>query len=280
MVASGASRHVRRARPVGTITRGTTNPNRLRRVDRWIAGPLAVRWRAAADPLVVDLGYGATPVTTVELHARLRRVRPDVEVLGLEIDPVRVAAARPLQAPGLSFALGGFELPLDDGRRPVVVRAFNVLRQYGEHEVVPAWDVVRSRLADGGVLVDGTCDELGRRAAWVEVTREDGPVSLTLSMRLLELDRPSSVAERLPKVLIGRNVPGEPVHDFLAGLADAWARAAPLTAFGARQRFVAAVRHLRERGWPVLHGPQRWRLGEVGVRWEAVAPSSGSASGQ
>ena len=27
-------------RPLGTITRGTTHPNRLRRVDRWIAHAL------------------------------------------------------------------------------------------------------------------------------------------------------------------------------------------------------------------------------------------------
>ncbi|GAB3598557.1 hypothetical protein GCM10027446_29140 [Angustibacter peucedani] len=270
---------MRPQRPVGTITRGTTNPNRLRRVDRWIAGPLAPRWRGAIDPVVVDLGYGATPVTAVELHARLRRVRPDVEVVGLEIDPARVAAARPLEAPGLRFALGGFEVPLDRGRRPVVVRAFNVLRQYDEPEVGPAWDVVRSRLADGGVLVDGTCDEIGRRAAWVAVTREDGPVSLTLSWRLRGLELPSDVAERLPKALIHRNVPGEPVHAFLAALDDAWARAAPMSGFGVRQRFLSAVQQVRKAGWPVLDGPSRWRLGEVGVRWEAVAPTSGPLAG-
>jgi hypothetical protein len=262
---------------VGTITRGTTNPNRLRRVDRWIAGPLAARWRGAAHPLVVDLGYGATPVTAVELHARLRRVRPDVEVVGLEIDPQRVAAAQPLTRPGLRFALGGFEIPLEGGRRPEVVRAFNVLRQYDEAEVGPAWDVVRERLADGGVLVDGTCDEVGRRSAWVAVTREDGPVSLTLSLRLRALDAPSQVAERLPKSLIHRNVPGEPVHAFLQALDTAWARHSALSGYGVRQRFLATVRSVRDEGWPVLHGPARWRLGEVGVAWDAVAPSSGSA---
>ena len=73
-------------RPVGTITRGTTNPNRLRRVDRWLAGPQAWRLRrSTVAPLVVDLGYGASPVTAVELHDRLRRVRPDVDVVGIEI---------------------------------------------------------------------------------------------------------------------------------------------------------------------------------------------------
>ena len=79
-----------RQRPVGTITRGTTNPNRLRRVDRWLAGPQAWRLRRPGPaPVVVDLGYGASPVTALELHDRLRRVRPDVEVVGIEIDPAR-----------------------------------------------------------------------------------------------------------------------------------------------------------------------------------------------
>ena len=136
----------RPARPVGTITRGTTNPNRLRRCDRWIAGPQGWRLRRSpTPPVVVDLGYGASPITAVELHDRLRQVRPDVQVVGIEIDPERVAAGRPLERNGLTFRLGGFEVPLDDGMRPTVVRAFNVLRQYAEHEVADAWAMVQDR---------------------------------------------------------------------------------------------------------------------------------------
>ena len=106
--------------PVGSITRGTTNTNRLRRVDRWIAEQPA--FRHAADAFVVDLGHGASGVTTFELAARLRRSRPDVEVLGLEIDPARVRTAReqlarthagdghfPTDLP-VTFDLGGFEI--------------------------------------------------------------------------------------------------------------------------------------------------------------------------
>ena len=52
-----------------------------------------------------------------------------------------------------------------------MVRAFNVLRQYDESEVADAWATVRERLAPDGLLVDGTCDELGRRSAWVAVDR-------------------------------------------------------------------------------------------------------------
>ena len=260
-------------RPVGTITRGTTNPNRLRRVDRWLAGPQAWRLRRADRmPVVVDLGYGASPVTAVELHDRLRRVRPDLQVVGIEIDPERVLLGKPLEREGLSFRLGGFEVPLDDGRHATVVRAFNVLRQYDASEVEQAWRVVQERLTPDGLLVDGTCDELGRRSAWIAVERA-GPVSLSLSWRLRGLDRPSDIAERLPKSLIHRNVGGEPVHAWLQALDQAWAHSAHHASFGVRQRFLAAVDAVREDGWPVLDGPARWRLGEVTVDWRAVAPN-------
>ncbi|MEJ2579865.1 MAG: class I SAM-dependent methyltransferase [Kineosporiaceae bacterium] len=264
----------RPTRPVGAVTRGTTGPNRLRRADRWLTGSQGWRLRRAVDPVVVDLGFGAHPVTTVELHARLRRVRPDVAVVGVEIDPARVAAARMspgADAPGLSFRVGGFEIPLDGDRRPTLIRAFNVLRQYPEAEVAPAWAWAAGRLAPDGLLVDGTCDELGRRAAWIAVTA-DGPVSLTVSVRLAGLRHPAEVAERLPKALIHRNVPGQRVHDFLSALDRAWTRRAPLAVFGARQRWLATVDDLARDGWPVLDGPARWRLGEVGVAWDAVRP--------
>ena len=257
---------------MGVVTRGTTNPNRLRRVDRWLADVEGWRLRTTSgSPVVVDLGYGASPVTALELHDRLARVRPDVSVVGIEIDPERVWAAQPLSRSGLSFAVGGFEIPLTE--RPVVVRAFNVLRQYAEEEVSAAWDLVRSRLARDGLLVDGTCDELGRLATWVAVDAA-GPQSLTLSVRLRGLDRPSTVAERLPKALIHRNVPGEAVHAYLQAVDDAWTRAAPQASYGVRQRFVAACASMREQGWPVLDGPRRWRLGELSVAWEAVAPGA------
>ncbi|RKS79985.1 hypothetical protein CLV35_0403 [Motilibacter peucedani] len=260
-------------RPLGALTRGTTAPNRLRRVDRWTAASYASLLRAAADPLVVDLGYGASPVTTLELAHRLRAVRPDVEVVGVEIDPSRVAAAAPYASPGVSFRLGGFELPLD-GRSPVLVRALNVLRQYPEAEALAHWRTLCARLAPGGRLVEGTCDELGRRASWVALGPE-GPRTLTLAARLAGLDRPGSLAERLPKALIHRNVGGEPVHDLLTAFDAAWDAAAPYAAYGARQRWARAAATLHERGWPVLDRPARWRLGELTVAWSAVAPREG-----
>ena len=259
-------------KPIGAITRGTTNPNRLRRYDRWLAGPQAWRLRRSASaPIVVDLGYGASPVTAVELHDRLRRVRPDVRVFGVEIDPARVAAAAPLAREGLEFRVGGFEVPLPDGAPVTVIRACNVLRQYDENDVADAWSRLRDRLTPEGIVVDGTCDELGRVATWVCLDRE-GPRSLTLSLRLAGLTSPAVLAERLPKVLIHHNVPGEPVHTFLAALGRAWAYAAPHAAYGMRARFVSTAARLTADGWPLTDGRSRWRLGELTVDWSAVAP--------
>jgi hypothetical protein len=254
----------------GRITRGTTGTNRLRRVDRWMATVPALR--RTEDPLVVDLGYGASATTTLELAERLRRVRPDVEVLGLEIDPERVRIASLAARPGVSFALGGFEVPVPGGRRPAMLRALNVLRQYDESEVAGSWARMLARLQPGGVLVEGTCSELGRVASWVAL-KKTGPVSLTVSLRLAELERPSIVAERLPKALIHRNVAGERIHDFLRELDRQWARNAPLSAFGPTQRWVATAEGMRDAGWPVHGGRSRWRLGELTVDWSAVAPS-------
>lgn len=269
--------------PLGRPTRGTTGTNRLRRNDRWIAASPA--FRRAADPLVVDLGYGASGVTALELAARLRAARPDAEVRGLEIDPDRVATAdrqlaevragrtgfpRDLR---VSFARGGFEVPLLDGRRPAVIRAMNVLRQYDETDVPAAWRTMAARLDADGLVVEGTCDEIGRVASWIDVQPDGSPVRFTISLRLAGLDHPSIVAERLPKALIHRNVPGERIHALLIDLDREWDRAAALATFGATQRFLATITALRGHGWPVLGGRARWRLGELTVPWEAVAPA-------
>jgi hypothetical protein len=260
------------AAPVGSVTRGTTNPNRLRRMDRWIAHThRAALLRPLLPPVAVDLGYGAAPWTAVELLGRLRAVRPGAQVVGVEIEPARVAAARPYEREGLRFVRGGFEVPLPGGGRPLLIRAANVLRQYEEGEVAAVWQRLCGRLAPGGLLVEGTCDEIGRRHVWVALG-PDGPRTVTFAARLASLGTPSDLAERLPKALIHRNVPGEPVHAFLRDFDRAWAAAAPYGALGVRQRWIGAVRALAG-AWPVVDGPARWRQGEVTLRWEALAPA-------
>jgi len=223
------------------------------------------------DPLVVDLGYGAAPHTTLELAERLVAVNQSVRVIGIEIDPERVAAAQPSATDRVSFRLGGFEVPLPDNQRADVIRAFNVLRQYDESEVVGAWDMLRSRLSPGGIIIDGTCDEIGRVATWVSLGA-DGPETFTIALRLVGLDSPSIAAERLVKALIHRNVTGESIHRFLVELDRQWAVAAPLSVYSPSQRWIAAVTAMKNAGWPVHGTASAWRLGEITVDWDAVAP--------
>ncbi|MGB2950616.1 MAG: class I SAM-dependent methyltransferase [Rhodococcus sp. (in: high G+C Gram-positive bacteria)] len=254
------------SRPVGTITRGTTGINRLRRSDRWLVHSPQIRQALARadDPHVVDLGYGARPDTTLELARRLRTIRPDLRVTGLEIDPARVVPS----TENVTFARGGFELA---GLRPNLVRAFNVLRQYPEDAVPDAWSRILSGLAPGGLLVDGTCDELGRRCAWI-LLDASGPISLTLAWDPFTVHTPSDIAERLPKALIHRNVPGENIHALLQSADRAWSNAAPLAPFGPRLRWRAALKQLAATGTPAVVPRRTQRDNVLTVPWSVVQP--------
>lgn len=259
-------------KPIGTITRGTTNPNRLRRIDRFIASqPLL---RKIPTPIVVDLGFGASPITAVELLSRLRKVNSHTHVVGIEIDRERVERGLAVAHEHLHFTHGGFETPLPANlaQQADVIRAFNVLRQYDESQVAAAWQQMQSRLSASGILVEGTCDEIGRLSSWVTLDK-NGPISFTISLRLSGLDLPSKVAERLPKVLIHHNVAGEKIHDFLQALDLAWQSNAGIGAFSAAQRWVSTCKQLVAAGWPLIGDRKRWRLGELTIEWSAVAPN-------
>ena len=169
---------------------------------------------------------------------------------------------------GVEFGLGGFELA---GHRPVLVRAFNVLRQYPVEAVDEAWSLMRARLAPGGLIVDGTCDEVGRRCCWVMLDGH-GPVSLTLACDPFAIERPSDLAERLPKVLIHHNVSGQPINTLLAAADRAWASVAGHGVFGPRERWRAMLNLLRDTGWPVEPPRRRMRDGVLTVPWTTVAP--------
>ena len=257
-----------RGRPFGVITRGTTGVNRLRRSDRWSVHQPRIRdfLRDADNPLAVDVGYGASHTTTVEWARWLRMLNPQVEVVGLEIDPDRILPPRG----GVRFELGGFELA---GYRPHIVRAFNVLRQYDVSQVEEAWHSVTSRLVDGGVFIEGTCDEIGRRAAWL-VIDATGPKTLTLAWDPWDVQKPSDVAERLPKILIHRNVPGEPIHDLLQRADRAWERSAGWEPYGPRVRWEKTWEALFAEGIPLIRARHRTRDAILSVNWEVIAPTA------
>ena len=252
--------------PIGVTTRGTTATNRLRKADRWMIHHPEIRRQlvCAPHPLAVDLGYGASHTTTCEWARRLRTVRHDLAVTGLEIHPDRVLEPRD----GVNFALGGFELA---GLKPHLVRAFNVLRQYDVDQVQQAWQTVISNMADGGVFVEGTCDEIGRRCTWVLLDRT-GPKSLTLCWDPESVDTPSQIAERLPKILIHLNTPGNRIHRVLSMMDHAWQVAAPLAPFGPRVRWREALTVLAGRGLDFTAQRRPLRDNQITLAWHEVSP--------
>ena len=253
-------------RPFGVITRGTTAVNRLRRCDRWMhAHPdITSLLRSHPVPHAIDVGYGASHTTTVEWARWLRRINPHTRVTGLEVNPERVLPPRD----GVEFELGGFELA---GYRPHLVRAFNVLRQYDVDQVPEAWETDCARLAPGGVFVEGTCDELGRRATWILLDAA-GPQTLTLAWDPFDVERPSQLAERLPKALIHRNVPGEGIYELLSAADRAWDHCAGWAPHGPRVRWRMAQALLRDAGLPIAPSRRRLRDNQLTVDWEFVAP--------
>lgn len=260
-------------KPVGALTRGTTNPNRLRRIDRWLIHSECSRLRSLERARVVDLGFGASAITASELSQRLTaHVRPDLEVIGIEIDAERVRVAKALEADGLRFVHGGFEIPVEG--RVDVVRAANVLRQYEEAEVFPAWQVMAGRINPGGLIIDATSDEIGRLASWVAIRvgadQQPEPETFTISVQVSSLEKPSAVAARLPKILIHHNVAGERIHQVLADLDLAWERTAPQSVFGARAHFLAMCEYATAHGLALASGRTRWRLGEITFPWAEV----------
>ncbi|MFN0094078.1 MAG: hypothetical protein ACKVVT_04790 [Dehalococcoidia bacterium] len=250
-------------RPQGRATRGKTAPNRLRRVDsfvlRYDRQLIARDDGALRGAIAVDLGYGADPSTTLELAARFRRHNPGLQVAGVEIDRARVEAALPFADERTHFRLGGFNVPLStdsEGRRERArfIRAFNVLRQYDEADVAGAWELMGGALAEGGLLIEGTSDPLGRR--WVaNVLRRRGAGLVLEAMVFCQSFRVAvefaALQAVLPKSAIHRVSPGEPIATFFEAWKAAAREAAPAKTWGERAWFVAAGEALARAGYAV-----------------------------
>lgn len=258
---------------MGEVTRGKTAPNRLRRVDNFVAryDPALIRRQDGdfADALAVDLGFGAEAVTTLEMAQRLRRINPLLRVVGVEIDAERVAAALPFVDSMTDFRLGGFNLPLHtlaDGAREGVrfVRAFNVLRQYEEGAVLPALARIAAHLPVGALIVEGTSDPLGR--VWVAnvlrrvQAQEDADdfariglkwEALVLSTSFRSTFEPATFQAVLPKNLIHHMEEGELIHTFFANWKQAAQVTSPMRTWGQRQWFAASAQELARHGWSI-----------------------------
>lgn len=257
-------------RPRGRRTRGKTAPNRLRKTDTYlaVAYPEFVR---ALPGLYVDLGYGAFPVTAVETLSRLRRLNPRLRVLGVELDPQRVADAQPFTGPGLEFRLGGFNLPLRLGERAAIVRAFNVLRQYPESDVAEALTGLEAGLCPGGLLLEGTSDPTGRLLTFNVFRKQPdlARIACVLAPSLRADFLPRQLQAVLPKNFIHHAAPGGRIDQFFGAWQASW-QAARSVGRDRRQVFYHAAQRLADHyGYAVDRRPALLKRGFLclGAEW-------------
>lgn len=268
-------------KPEGQPTRGKTAANRLRRADNFLLlyepSLLSRTDGWFAHSFFVDLGYGFDPRTTLESASRFRRVNPNLKILGVEIDKERVEAALPFADDKTFFRLGGFNLPLQDGERVRLIRAFNVLRQYEEKDFSPAYERLAEYVLPGGLMIEGTSTPYGQIWAANLARKEKSETReleigdwrfealvFSTNFRLgFDVEEFQTI---LPKNLIHRVVRGEPIYDFF----EAWKKSAKETArvktFGLKQWFSSAAESLERKGYRI--NLQRKFLSRGYLVWE------------
>ena len=258
-------------KPQGHQTRGKTARNRLRRSDIFMLLTEGSLIRMPDSPetrsFYVDLGYGFEPFTTLESAERLRVQNPNLPVLGVEIDPERVAAGKPFEDDQTFFRLGGFNLPLKENESVRLIRAFNVLRQYDETEWMEPIQQLGNQLIPGGMLMEGTSNPTG--SVWTAniirrsvipphpVIREGFLFSTNFHMGF----EPDLFQPVLTKNYIHHMVAGEEICEFMERWKAACRNQAPMRSFGLRSLFCAAANELRISGYHIDLRPQLLRRG-------------------
>ena len=258
---------------LGQVTRGKTSRNRLRRVDIFCL--LYCRAALQGDGMFVDIGFGAEPFTTLESAGRFRLLNPALKVLGVEIDPGRVAEAQTYGDPQTFFRLGGFNLPLQNGEKVGLIRAFNVLRQYEEAEVGQAHQTMGTYLQPNGWLIEGTSDPYGQ--IWVAnllQKRATGPlamVGLLFSTNFKQGFEPTMFQPVLPKNHIHRMITGELINDFIESWKQSYRETMAFRVWGDEAHFVASCRGLSGRGYTI---DSRLKLLNRGyLLWKTASPN-------
>jgi hypothetical protein len=212
--------------------RGCTRPGRLRQLD----AILAARERALLTRIdgaffgapFVDLGVGEWPWTTLETAQALRAVAPELRVIGVELDPDRLRHARRFEGTGLEFRGGDFELPLAAAERPRIVRALNVLREYGEAEARAAHLKLGAAVLPGGLVLEGTSSASGGVSCVHMLRKHDGALvreALLFSTDFSQGFAPFLFRDRLPRDLRRRCERGSAIQQFLTSWTEAFAAA-------------------------------------------------------
>ena len=246
---------------VGTETRGKTTYNRLRRVDNFVMMYCSHLIMSEED-FYVDLGFGHTPITTLESAKRFRRLNPQLPIIGIEIDNKRVREAQQFADDRTHFRHGGFNLPLqtnpETGQRETVnlIRAFNVLRQYElESDCRDSHILMCNCLNVNGILIEGTSDPFGR--VWIaNIVRKRMDHSLIIESLAFSSNFRNGFnielfQQVLPKNFIHRMTgPNEMIYSFFQDWKISYEQAGKVMkntyGIGMRRQFIVTARYLAE----------------------------------
>jgi hypothetical protein len=246
---------------IGTETRGKTTQNRLRRVDNFVT-MYCCDLIMSDQHLYVDLGYGQSPITTLESAKRFRQYNTQLPILGVEIDNKRVREAQQFADNITDFRQGGFNLPLQNnittGQRETVnlIRAFNVLRQYDlESDCRDSHVLMCNYLNINGILIEGTSDPLGR--IWVaNIIRKQIDQSLLIEALVFSTNFHDgfnivSFQQILPKNFLHRMTgPNEMIYNFFEDWKISYEQIGKsmktMFGIGIRQQFIITAKYLAE----------------------------------
>jgi hypothetical protein len=205
--------------------------------------------------VIVDFGYGESPVTTEEWARSL----PGLEVIGIEkLSPSpRGGEGR---GEGYPTLLSGDVSTLASVGPTAIVRAMNVLRGYREEEVPALHQALAAGLIDGGLLIEGSTDTEGHVTV-VWLLRKKGTTLVRESL-LFHTDfsrgfSPWLFRDWLPRDLRRSARPGTAIYALLSE----WDSQAGHSA-DPRTRFVESIRGvMKATPWELEHGFARGQLG-------------------
>ncbi len=192
---------------------------------------------------IVDVGYGESPVTTLELARALRSSGRDLRIVGIERE---ARADLEVELLAGDFNTCGQLAPT------AVVRAMNVLRGYREEEVPAIHAALGAGLVEGGLVIEGSTDTDGHVTVVWLLRKRSGGLAREALLFHTDFERgfsPWLFRDWLPRDLRRRAQPGTAVHSLLSRWDEQATGATP------RERFVNSVPGvLTATAWEMQHG--------------------------
>jgi len=146
---------------------------------------------APGEAIVIDVGVGDDPSTTVELALALTST---TQIIGTEVDGERLANSEKIlaaQKSRVQLRLGTTDFTLPQVA-PSLVRAMNVLRDYPVPESIAALRKLYWQVKRGGLLVEGSAETEGRVAVAMVMQRgeeeEEDEVELPIDAVIFAAD--------------------------------------------------------------------------------------------